>query len=150
MDKVDIMTKEHDKNLRFFQLYTGAHVRLYGFLLAILHDHGDAEDLLQETAAILWEKFDTYQAGTNFGAWATQIAKHKAFEFLRFNKKTRMVLNEQLYLNISDYYEKHSDDYSERTVVLKKCMAKLGENERELLLLRYKRDITVKIGRAHV
>ena len=53
--------------------------RLWGFLMALTKDPLHAEELFQNTYLVLCEKWNQYQPGTNFLAWARQIAR---FEFL--------------------------------------------------------------------
>jgi RNA polymerase sigma-70 factor (ECF subfamily) len=53
--------------------------QLWGFLVGLTKDPAKAEDLFQNTYLILCEKWEQYRPGTNFLAWARQIAR---FEFL--------------------------------------------------------------------
>jgi RNA polymerase sigma-70 factor (ECF subfamily) len=36
----------------------------------------DADDILQKTALVMWQNFDTYQMESDFGAWAVGIAQN--------------------------------------------------------------------------
>jgi RNA polymerase sigma-70 factor (ECF subfamily) len=53
--------------------------RLWGFLMGLTKDPRRAEDLFQNTYLVICEKWEQFQPGTNFLAWARQIAR---FEFL--------------------------------------------------------------------
>lgn len=138
------MEEKVPKSHRFFKLYNSVHARLYSFLLIVVHNHDDAEELLQETASILWEQFDRFEEGTNFGAWAVAVARNKALEFLRKNKKTREVFNESFYDQVSLYAQESSRDVSERAQALEICLGKLGHKDRDLLIMRYRKDISTK------
>lgn len=139
-----MMKKESQKHIRFFQYYNSVHTSLFSFLLILVHNKADAEELLQETAAVLWEKFDTFQEGTNFGAWAIQIAKFKAMEFLRSNKRTRMIFEDAVYLAISEEAEKASPEMGDYVQALNHCLGHLVERDHKLLLLRYRKNLSVK------
>lgn len=52
---------------------------LWGFLMGLTKDPHRAEDVFQNTYLVLCEKWEQYQPGTNFIAWARQVAR---FEFL--------------------------------------------------------------------
>jgi RNA polymerase sigma-70 factor (ECF subfamily) len=52
---------------------------LWGFLVGLTKDPRRAEDLFQNTYLVLCEKWADFSPGTNFLAWARQIAR---FEFL--------------------------------------------------------------------
>lgn len=138
------MAREQSKSSRFFKLYNSVQFRLYSYLMTMVHNSNDAEDLLQETATILWENFDRFEEGTNFGAWAVTIARNKALEFLRKNRKSRMIFDDEFYQRISEYAGEASEKVSERNDALQFCLNKLPDKSRHLLAMRYKKDIPVK------
>ena len=128
----------------FFRLYNRVNARIYSVILIIVHNHNDAEDIQQDAASSMWEKFDQFEKGTNFEAWAIKIAKNKALEFIRKNKKSRMVFDDKYYDMISEYAEKETDDITENIHIVKKCMKKLSETDFKLLNLRFSKNISLK------
>lgn len=138
------MTEQRKKSTEFFSLYNNIQGRLYTYLMMIVHNGSVADDLLQETAAVMWEKFDQFHQGTNFSAWAICIARNMAFEFLRKNKKTKMLLGDDFYDQVSTVAEKASNDFYNRKDALDQCFQKLGSREQKLLRLRYQKDMPVK------
>ncbi len=58
--------------------------RLYAYILTILPNLADADDVLQDTNSVLLRKRKEYAAGTEFGAWACRVAY---FEVLALRKK---------------------------------------------------------------
>ena len=110
----------------------------------MVHNRDDADELLQETAAIMWERFDQFKEGTNFGAWAIKIAKNKSYEHLRRNKNTKVLLNENFYEIISKVAEKSSEDITVRLQTLNDCMTKLSATSQRLLRLRYRKGLSIK------
>lgn len=137
------MNGEKSKKTHFFGLYNSVQSRLYTYLLTIVHSRNDAEDILQETAILLWEKFDTYQAGTNFGAWALQVARLKALEYQR-KHKSRVLFDMDFYTAVSNRAEDSLSDIDERSAALRFCLEKISESNLKLLTMRYKKDIPVK------
>ena len=135
---------EDSRSSRFFKLYNPVQLRLYSYLLTIVHHPYDAEEVLQETSAILWEKFDQFEEGTSFKAWAISIARNCALAFMRKNKKTRMVFDESYYEKIAQFSEHASDDISDRVQALEHCLSKLSGRQKKLLVLRYNKDISIK------
>ncbi len=138
------MVDRTKRSTRFFKLYTGVQPRIYSFLLTLVHNPLDAEELLQETASVLWEQFDKYQEGTNFGAWAIAIAKLKAFECLRQNKKRRLLLEDKAYRNIAAVAESVAAEPTDHMEALRKCLNKIDESCRSLLAMRYKKNLHIK------
>src|SRR5262245_13196297 len=48
--------------------------QILAYIYTLVPDRHDAEDLLQETSLVICEKFVEFKPGTNFLAWACQIA----------------------------------------------------------------------------
>ena len=68
--------------------------------------------MFQETSATLWQKFDEFQPGSNFFAWACRIAYFEVLEFRRRRRRQRLTFNEGL-------LETLSRDLSERQGICK-------------------------------
>lgn len=132
------------KSTKFFSLYTNIQGRLHSVIIAIVHNQTVADDLLQETAATMWEKFDKFQEGTNFSAWAIRIAKNKCFEYLRMNKETKKLFHDEFYHKIAEIAENTSNDFPRRLKALDNCCEKLDINQRTLLKLRYTDNVPIK------
>ena len=64
----------------FVRLYTASSRRIYTYILTLLPNRTDAEDVFQDVSALLWEKFHEFTPGTQFGAWACRIAYFKALK----------------------------------------------------------------------
>ncbi|MBN2063186.1 MAG: sigma-70 family RNA polymerase sigma factor [Sedimentisphaerales bacterium] len=114
---------------------------LFGYILSLVPSHADAEDILQETSCMLWDKFSEFESGTNFLAWARKIARYKVCEYYRKKKKAA-------YVNIDlleAVYEKHqTGDLEEHMAALRGCLGKLSENDLNLIQLRFQNGITIK------
>lgn len=138
------MANKDTKSTVFFGLYTTVQGRVYAFLMMMLHNRGAAEDVLQETAATMWEKFDHFKEGENFAAWAIAIARNKAFEYLRSNKKMKMLFSEERYLELYEAASDSSGDFHARLSALDHCIGKLENEQRHLLHMRYQNNVPVK------
>ena len=138
------MKSDDAKKKLFFRLYNYVQLRLYSYLLAMVHNHNDAEDLLQETAVVLWDKFDQFQEGTSFDAWAIKIASNKALDFMRRNRNTKQFFHEAFYETVSQQAQKDSGDVSERSEAFCFCLNKLPANSKKLLSMRYQKNISIK------
>ena len=134
------MLPSTEKNKYFFKQYSKIQTHLYAFILMMVHNESDAEDLLQETSAILWERFDEFERGTNFKAWAFTIARNRACVFLRKNKRSRLLFMDELYKEVPAVANQILDDQVHRVKALKQCISKLSPNDRQLLRMRYKEN----------
>ena len=131
-------------NKRFFELYGQCQTRILSFLFVMVHNEADAEDLLQDTAATMLEKFDTYEEGKNFTAWAITIAKNKAINFLKKNAKSRPYLNNDVYNRILELELREDEQISDRADALDQCLKKLNIADQEILRMRYFKEYSMK------
>ncbi len=118
--------------------------RILGFILKLLPNYSAAEDILQETALVLWDKFSTFEENTNFMAWAKQIAKNKVLDYIKKNKVRSIVqFDAEIIQNLSEEEISNSadDKYSE---ALQECVGKLENKSKEVIRLRYIDRLKVK------
>ncbi|MFN9878189.1 MAG: sigma factor, partial [Planctomycetota bacterium] len=78
------------------QLIAAHQTRLRGLVRCLLVRPADVDDVLQEVNTVLWEKASEFQAGTDFWAWASQIARFKALNHLRKYSRDRLVFDERI------------------------------------------------------
>ena len=69
---------------------------ILAFILSLIPQKNDAEDVFQETLTEMWKKFGQYEPGSNFSAWGTVIAKYKILEYRRHTQKTKIHFGNQL------------------------------------------------------
>lgn len=115
--------------------------RLYAYILTVLPNLSDADDVLQETNAVLLRKRDEYTPGTAFGAWACRVAY---FEVLALCKKRQRERERVLFAD-QDMMNTLADEAESRfaagdqtlLVRLERCMEKLSPFHRRLIRHRY-------------
>lgn len=133
----DALQGERDPVL-FAALLRESRSRVFGYLLALVQNLSDAEDLYQQTALVLWEKFGQYQPGSEFSAWATSIAHFNAVNFMRRQSRRRMLFNDAVLTRLVETQASIRDtEVSARSEALKRCLETLSSNHRRLLRLRY-------------
>jgi RNA polymerase sigma-70 factor, ECF subfamily len=121
----------------FMKLYAQHQRRLYIYLLSLVHNATDAEDVLQETNYILWKKFDEFQAGSSFGAWACRIGYLEVLKFRAERKQMGVSLGPEFLEHIKDRMAEFSELLEDRTDAFNHCMRELAESDRRLITLRY-------------
>ena len=93
----DVATEE-----AFMRLFLQSERRILGFILSLVPNLSDAEDLLQETCSIMWNKFEQFENGTDFVAWGISIARYRVLTFRRKVGTRRVCFNEKLLHQIAD------------------------------------------------
>jgi RNA polymerase sigma-70 factor (ECF subfamily) len=112
--------------------------RLYSCIHSLTRDLNDADDLFQQTALILWKKFDDFDRDRSFFSWACGIARLEVRNFLRSRGRQRLYFSDDLNLLLIEAQEAlTSDEEEERREALAKCITKLRERDRELLMECY-------------
>jgi RNA polymerase sigma-70 factor, ECF subfamily len=108
--------------------------RLLGFIYALVHDLDDAEDLLQQTALILWKKFEEFDQRQSFFAWARGVARLEAANFLRRRRRQRLYFNGELNLLLNEAQAKMiQSEIEARRDALAVCVAQLRPEDRRLI-----------------
>ena len=138
------MEKKEIKSVQFFRLYNGAQKRVYSYLLMLVHNHNDAEDLLQETASILWEQFHKFDKQRSFAAWAIGIARNKALDFLKSKRNSRPLFSDEFYDDVSKLAELESENTDKRFKALRNCVKKLSTLDQNIINLRFEKGFPVK------
>lgn len=135
------MTDQSKKDREFIELLMKNQKRIYNFILLLVPNYSHADDLMQETVSVMWRKFDTYEPGTNFTAWAIKIARYKIANFRRKLQPTTVQFSEESVQSILRESHAVFRERQERVTALQQCLAKLSNGDRKLIALRYKRDI---------
>lgn len=124
-------------------MYNSAQQRIYAYLLMMVHNHNDAEDLLQETASILWEKFEEFDNTKSFAAWAVGIARNKALDFMKTKRMSRPFFSDELYESISRIEQSESANAEKRFKALNGCINKLPLKSQKLINQRFEKGVPV-------
>jgi RNA polymerase sigma-70 factor (ECF subfamily) len=132
------------RNPTEFVTLWGTHSRrVYAYILTLVYNVADAEDILQETIATLWEKFDEFEPGTDFGAWAVRIAYFKVCNWLH-KRKPMEPLDEALLGLLTNETAAAADLLDTQFIALSKCIGKLSSTQRELIEVRYSGNNSVQ------
>ena len=120
----------------FARLFSRNARRIYGFIMTLVFNHHDAEEVFQNTNVVLWNKFADFQPGSNFFAWASRIAYYEVLSLMKQQRRSRTFSDEALEL-LANEAVALSDQSSERYEALEECLARLDAPDRELLQERY-------------
>ena len=119
---------------------------LLGMIYKILRDREESEDLLQEIFVKIWNKADQYDPsrGSAYSFIAT-LARNRAIDRTRSRafknrRKDDYVINDDEYsfnLSTDNPNPEEKIELNERAVGVRKALAKLNENERQVLYISY-------------
>jgi RNA polymerase sigma-70 factor (ECF subfamily) len=118
--------------------------RLRAFVRCLLIRPSDVDDILQEINSVLWQKATEYQPGTDFWAWACQIARFKALNHLRKVGRERLVFDDTVLQQLAATAAGKLEALEERRAALDRCLQKLPPPQRQLIDLRYSAGQTIE------
>jgi RNA polymerase sigma-70 factor (ECF subfamily) len=122
------------------RLFLQAQHLLLGYLVALVRDPSDAEDLLQEVGVVALTRADAPTDPAKFAAWCRGIARNLALHHWRAQRRRAAMPSEAVLALVEQAYAEadvHRDAWERRRRALARCFAKLGAHARELLGLRY-------------
>ena len=142
-----------DRQAEFVQLLNVAHRRLLAYLVSLLGNLQDAEDVLQRASVTMWKKFEVFEPGTDFSAWASTIAFYEARNFQRLNARSRLVFSDDLLEALAEERLQDVENVDSRHNALNECLQGLDEPTRKLLEAAYLEEGSVvqlaeRLGRA--
>ncbi len=132
-----------DRHSEFLRTFTTHELAVRAFVRKLVPSRADADDVMQEVAIVLWEKFDEFREGTNFNAWACGIARFKALAWLRDKARDRLVLDSDVVDLIAEQSLACEHRMQQQREALEQCLDKMPATDRDLLSHAY--DPTAKM-----
>ena len=130
----------------FIQLLMENERRIYAYIRTLLGNSADAEDVLQETSIVLWDKFDDFdQVNGNFIAWSFKIAFYNCQNFRRKKGRSKVIFSDQVFNAVADKSAQMVDQLDQRHELLAVCIEKLSSQDRDLLRLRYDLNSSIEV-----
>lgn len=129
-------TFENTHTLKVQQQFMMHQQALLAYLLSIVPNLQDAQDILQDAFLVVSKKADTWTEGTNFFAWVCTIVRYEALHCAR-SSKTRMVPLDEDIMELIQCEAPPLDDLDVQIERLKECLKRLSPRSRELVMLRY-------------
>ncbi len=120
--------------------------RLYGYILTLLPNRADADDVLQDASLVMWDKFDAANPPDDFAAWGCRIAYFKVLDFYKKKHRAKVLFNQPLLERLAETALEQADalQLDERRQALAACIEKLPPRERDLLTQRFSAGATVQ------
>lgn len=142
-----------DKTELFVHLITQYQQRVHLFILSLVSNRADAEEILQETNLVLWRKFDGFRPGSDFRAWAFQVAYNKVKSFRERHGRDRMRFGRSVMDRLATVAASVPDDLPAALEFLQSCKDQLSSQDRDLIERRYEpgattASVATEVGRS--
>jgi RNA polymerase sigma-70 factor (ECF subfamily) len=129
----------------FVTQITRAQRQMHAFILSMVWNAMEADDVLQQTNLVLWEKSAEFDASRPFLPWAMQFAQWQALAWLKSRRRQqqRLVIDDDLAKLLADEAAADEPAFEARRHALASCLQKLRPEQRELIALRYEPEASV-------
>jgi len=126
-----------ESHQQFLRAFTTHEPAVRAFVRRLVPTRADADDVLQEVAIVLWEKFGEFRGGGDFKAWACGIARFKALAWLRDKGRDRLVLANDVVELIASESLRDEPRLERQREALEVCLEKVPPDDRDLLARAY-------------
>jgi RNA polymerase sigma-70 factor, ECF subfamily len=133
-----------DRTSEFVALFAAHDRGIYKYVLTLLADPSDTQEVFQETSVTLWQRFDNYEPGSNFFAWACRVAYFEVLKFRQTHRRDRLRFGDDLLDTLAEERSAGEGVLRTRQAALPDCMKKLPPADRELIEVRYAGEETVQ------
>ena len=138
------MEQQYDNQRSFVELYSSNYSRIKYTILSLVPNVNEADDIMQETSRVMWEKFDQFEVGTNFVAWAVTIARYQVMSY-RMKYNSRVSLSPDIIDMLVEESSNQMADEQQRIMALRNCLEKLEEKDLKLIKNRFEHNKTAKV-----
>jgi RNA polymerase sigma-70 factor (ECF subfamily) len=140
-----------ERTRRFIGLLTKHQQQVKRYILVLMPNLADAEQIAQETSIRLWEQFNDYDPSVaGFDVWARSIAYFQVLTFRKKAGRERVVFNSELVDALADRAAVRSQHLADRQEALIDCLDKLPEHSREIVRLYYFVGMKLRAAAEHL
>jgi RNA polymerase sigma-70 factor (ECF subfamily) len=134
------------KGKLFLRLFLQNERRLYAYILTLLANFADADDVLQEASLVMWDKFDEEHPPDDFTAWGCRIAFFKVLDLRKKRQRSRIQFSQAMLERIAETAVEQADalGLDDRRAALAGCIEKLNPQDRDLLTRRFSHGASIQ------
>ena len=143
MSTPDMDNQHRDQRTKdFVHLMSINQMNIYAYIMSVVGNSSDADDIMQETSAFMWDRYSEFKSGTDFVSWGISIAYFKVKEFRR--QQNRHQFSDEVLKVIHDKSQVNLKDINVYVEKLDQCLSKLPSSDLGLIRLRYESGNSIK------
>lgn len=116
---------------------------LLRYIMMFIPRRDDAEEVLQRTATVIWEKFDEFDRQREFLPWAVRVAYFEVLNFRKQIARDRLVFREEVIEALAETQQSLASRLEAQRQALRLCLSELTADDQALLRRRYGDSETV-------
>ena len=117
----------------FAELFVRNENRVYRYILTLVPNAADADELFQQTGLTIWKRWEEFDPARDFSRWACGIAHNLVRNFVRKHERRQVALSPELLDAIGALRLEREELLEERREALGACLDKLPPDQRNLL-----------------
>ena len=157
MEERDLLRRaQQGDRAAFGELVSLYQARLRAFVARYVSRPDEVFDIVQDGFIDAMEHLDRFDASKEFGPWLRAICRNRMLNHFRSNKVRQNAASALVDQALQETWGAMEDDLeegAERVAALRKCVDRLEKSQRELIELRYRREVPLaelarKLGRS--
>jgi RNA polymerase sigma-70 factor (ECF subfamily) len=128
----------------FEELYLRYEAPLFGYVLGMVREREEAEDVLQETFLKIMRSLGRYREQGSFRSWLYTVASNLCRDHLRKRSRHEQLARERLQVGSSAPDPEAVFERSESSQLLSRLVDELPDEQREVVLLRVRSDLSFR------
>ncbi len=125
------------------RLWVQSQAVISAYITANVFDLHHAEDIVQEVAQIVAEKFSEFDRSRSFVSWALGIARNRVLKYYRSRARDRLIMSEAALARLENALEKVEQEAEDRRTALRVCLERIKGRRRDVLEMRYSRNAKI-------
>jgi RNA polymerase sigma-70 factor (ECF subfamily) len=118
---------------RFLRLFLASEPEVRRYVAVLVPNLDDAQEVIQETAAVLWEKFNQYDSTLPFTPWACRFALNISKQWLARKRRWASILQDDFATQLIRRRDTIEVEIDGRLRHLENCVGKLPTAQRLLV-----------------
>ncbi len=135
---------QNGRTERFIDLLNSHQRKIYAFIICLVGNYNDADDIMQETARVMWQKFSEFEEGTDFLAWSRTIAYYRILDFRHRHKRDSRIFRPDVFEILCRQAQSGLQDSDNYRELLRQCLEKLKRDDLHMIQLKYSVGLSVK------
>ena len=133
---------DQEQHRRFLRSFTANEPAVRAYVRRLVPTRADADDVMQDIAVVLWEKFGEFRDDGNFRTWAFGVARYEVLAWRRDKARDRLVFDEDVVAKLADETVDENEEHRLTTQrgALEFCLEKVDPEQRDLLMNAYDSD----------
>ena len=142
------MAPNMERSARIAIQWSKSQHAIWAFVVSLVPRYQQAEEIVQQVAVTVVEKYDEYEETRSFTSWAIGIARYKILESRRqyaTEKHSFHPFDDTIFEKLGMIYEEQAEEWGSHRIHMAECLKTMQGRSREALQLRYSQGIDLKV-----